>query len=357
VADDPAASWYVPGIPLAKAELMTAIRERRLRSVSEVFAALAPDGKEDAKSKMGLASLLRMMWGDEYEDERDARFINDRVHANIQKDGTFSVVPQMKGGCTTPQQLRRIADVAEKYSVPLVKLTGGQRIDLLGVRKEDLHRVWADLDMPSGHAYAKSFRTVKTCVGSDFCRFGLGDSTALGIAIETRFQGLEAPGKMKLAVTGCPRNCAEAYVKDVGVVAVDGGRWEIYVGGAAGAHVRKGDLLATVDSAAEVITLTGRFLQYYRENANWLERTYAFVPRLGIDEIRAVVVEDSAGIAGQLDAAMQESVDAYRDPWQEREVTPGQFRTALPLLQLPRVPVRAAPATVSSEPAPAEPSR
>ena len=342
VEEDPAAGWYVPGIPLAKAELMAAVREQGLRSVSAVFAALAPGGAEDAKSKMGLASLLRMMWGEEYLDERDARFINDRVHANIQRDGTFSVVPQMKGGVTTPGQLRRIAEVAEKYQVPLVKLTGGQRIDLLGVRKQDLPAVWADLDMPSGYAYGKSFRTVKTCVGSDFCRFGLGDSTALGIAIESRFQGIEGPAKMKLAVTGCPRNCAEAYVKDLGVVAVGDGRWEIYVGGAAGAHVRKGDLLATVGSAEEVITLTGRFLQYYRENANWLERTYAFVPRVGIEKVRAVVVEDSEGIAAELDAAIQAAVDAYRDPWVERAepVTPGQFRTSLPLVDLPRVPVR-----------------
>jgi nitrite reductase (NADH) large subunit len=291
---------------------------------------------------MGLASLLKMMWGENYVDERDAKFINDRVHANIQRDGTFSVVPQMKGGVTTPAQLRRIADVAEKYEVPMVKLTGGQRIDLLGVRKEDLPKMWADLDMPSGYAYGKTFRTVKTCVGQEFCRFGVGDSTALGIAIETRFQGIEAPGKMKLAVTGCPRNCAEAYVKDLGVVAVDGGRWEIYVGGAAGAHVRKGDLLATVDTPERVIELTGRFLQYYRENANWLERTYAFVPRIGIDELREIVVEDRDGIGEQLDASMQQSIDAYRDPWKEREepVTPGQFSTALPLLALPQVPVR-----------------
>jgi nitrite reductase (NADH) large subunit len=336
VEEDPAASWYVPGVPMPKPELMTAIREYGLKSVSSVFALLAPDGAEDAKSKMGLASLLKMMWGEAYEDERDARFINDRVHANIQRDGTFSVVPQMKGGVTTPAQLKRIAEVAEKHHVPMVKLTGGQRIDLLGVPKETLPRIWADLGMPSGHAYAKSFRTVKTCVGSDFCRFGVGDSTALGIAIEERYQGIEGPGKMKLAVTGCPRNCAEAYVKDLGVVAVDGGRWEIYVGGAAGAHVRKGDLLATVGSAAEVITLTGRFLQYYRENGNWLERTYAFVPRLGIERIRAVVVEDGDGIAADLDAAMAESVAAYRDPWLERQepVTPGQFRTALPLTVL-----------------------
>jgi nitrite reductase (NADH) large subunit len=342
VTEDPSASWYVPGIPYDKPTLMKLIRELELHSVSSVFAALAPDGREDANSKMALSSLLEMMWADEFVDEQDARFINDRVHANIQRDGTFSVVPQMKGGVTNPWQLRRIAEVADKYAIPMIKLTGGQRIDLLGVRKEDLPGVWADLDMPSGYAYGKSFRTVKTCVGSDFCRYGLGDSTALGIAIEDRYQGLASPAKMKLAVTGCPRNCAEALCKDLGVVAVGDGRWEIYVGGAAGAHIRKGDLLATVDNPDTVITLTGRFLQYYRENANWLERTYAFVPRLGIDRIRAVVVDDAEGIAEQLDARMQKSVDAYRDPWQDgREpATEGQFRTSLPLLPLPQVPVR-----------------
>ncbi|OBB60265.1 nitrite reductase large subunit [Mycobacterium sp. 852013-51886_SCH5428379] len=338
VTEDPSASWYVPGIPYDKPTLMRHIRDLGLHSVSSVFAALAPDGREDAGSKMALASLLETMWADEFVDERDARFINDRVHANIQRDGTFSVVPQMKGGVTNPWQLRRIADVADKYAIPMIKLTGGQRIDLLGVRKEDLPKVWADLDMPSGYAYGKSFRTVKTCVGSDFCRYGVGDSTALGIAIEERYQGLASPAKMKLAVTGCPRNCAEALCKDLGVVAVDGGRWEIYVGGAAGAHVRKGDLLATVDSPEEVMTQTGRFLQYYRENANWLERTYAFVPRIGVEQIRAAIADDAEG----LDARMAKSVAAYRDPWADgREpVTDGQFRPSLPLLPLPQVPVR-----------------
>jgi nitrite reductase (NADH) large subunit len=336
---DPSANWYVPGVPYDKPELMTKIRELQLHSVSSVFAALAPDGAEDAQSKMGLASLLQMMWADEYVDERDARFINDRVHANIQRDGTFSVVPQMKGGVTSVEQLRTIADVAEKYDVPMIKLTGGQRIDLLGLRKEDLPAVWADLGMPSGYAYGKSFRTVKTCVGTDFCRFGVGDSTTLGIRIEERFQGIAGPGKMKLAVTGCPRNCAEALCKDLGVVAVDGGRWEIYVGGAAGAHIRKGDLLATVDDPDLVITLTGRFLQYYRENAKWLERTYAWVPRTGIEKIRAVVVDDAEGLAEHLDAEIQKAVDAYVDPWTERSdpATPGQFRTSLPLTVLPQV--------------------
>jgi nitrite reductase (NADH) large subunit len=342
VTEDPSASWYVPGVPYDKPSLMALIRELRLHSVSSVFAALAPDGRVDAGSKMALASLLEMMWADEFVDERDARYINDRVHANIQRDGTFSVVPQMKGGVTSSEQLRKIADVADKYAIPMIKCTGGQRIDLLGVRKEDLPAVWADLGMPSGYAYGKSFRTVKTCVGSDFCRYGLGDSTALGIALEERYQGLASPAKMKLAVTGCPRNCAEALCKDLGVVAVDGGRWEIYVGGAAGAHIRKGDLLAVVDDPATVITLTGRFLQYYRENANWLERTYAWVPRVGIDHIRAVVVDDAHGWAEGLDARMQKSIDAYRDPWLDgREpVSEGQFRSALPLLPLPRVPVR-----------------
>ncbi|MBJ7453840.1 MAG: NAD(P)/FAD-dependent oxidoreductase, partial [Blastococcus sp.] len=315
LAEDPAASWYVPGIPMAKPELVAAIREQDLRSVSAVFAALAPGGKEDAKSKMGLTSLLKMIWGVDFVPQKDGEFINDRVHANIQRDGTFSVVPQMKGGVTTPAQLRKIADVAEKYEVPMVKVTGGQRIDLLGVRKEDLPAMWADLGMPSGYAYGKSMRTVKTCVGSDFCRFGLGDSTQLGIDLETRFQGIESPAKIKMAVVGCPRNCAEAYVKDVGVVAVGNGKWEVYVGGAAGASVRKGDLLATVESPEEVLTLTGRFVQYYRENANWLERTYDFVPRVGLETVKAVLLEDSEGICASRDEGIQRSIDAYSDPW------------------------------------------
>lgn len=341
LADDPAANWYVPCIPLSKPALITAIRARDLRSVSQVFAALAPAG-EDAAAKMPLASLLRVVWGPDWIDERGALFINDRVHANIQRDGTFSVVPQMKGGVTTPDQLRRIADVADRYSVPLVKVTGGQRIDLLGIRKEDLPNVWADLGMPSGYAYGKSVRTVKTCVGSDYCRYGLGDSTSLGIAIEDRFQGLETPAKLKFAVAGCPRNCSEALCKDFGGVAVGDGRWEIYVGGAAGAHIRKGDLLATVDSGEEVLTIAGRFIQYYRENARWLERTYDFVPRLGIDRLQALLLHDEENIVTGLDERIAAAVAGYRDPWLERTTpkSPAQFVPSLPLLPLPQVPAR-----------------
>ena len=341
--DDPADSYYVPGIPMDKPTLMAAIREQELTSVSSVFAALAPEGREHVGSKMGLTALLRMMWAEEFVDERDGRFINDRVHANIQRDGTFSVVPRMSGGVTDAAQLRRIADVAEKHDIPLIKLTGGQRIDLLGVPKEKLQEVWADLDMPSGWAYGKSFRTVKTCVGTDFCRFGLGDSTKLGVDLEERFKGIEGPAKMKLAVSGCPRNCAESMVKDVGLVAVEGGQWQIYVGGAAGATIRQGDILATVDSHEEAMTITGRFLQYYRENANWLERTYDFVPRMGLDYLIGVIVDDVEGIAADLDARMQEAVDRYSDPWStdQQEQTPGQFHDALPLIPLPQVPIRA----------------
>jgi nitrite reductase (NADH) large subunit len=230
--EDPSIHYYVPGVPLTKPELIKAIKQQKLLSVSAVFTALA-GGKEDPGSKIGLASLLKTIWGKDYQDERDARFINDRVHANIQHDGTFSVVPRIYGGVTSAAQLRRIADVADKHQVPMVKITGGQRIDLLGIAKEKLPEIWQDLGMPSGHAYTKAFRTCKTCVGTEFCRFGVGDSTNLGINIEKRFQGIESPHKMKLAVSGCPRNCAEATVKDLGAVAIEGGKWEIYIGGAA----------------------------------------------------------------------------------------------------------------------------
>jgi nitrite reductase (NADH) large subunit len=332
--EDPSVHYYVPGVPLTKPELIQACREQNLRSVSAVFKALA-GGKEDPSSKPGLASLLNTIWASEYEDERDARFINDRVHANIQKDGTFSVIPQMAGGVTNPAQLRRIADVAEKYHVPLVKLTGGQRIDLLGVKKEDLPKMWQDLDMPSGYAYAKRYRTCKSCVGTEFCRFGVGDSTSLAIKIENYLQGVDAPGKLKLATAGCPRNCSEAMVKDVGAVAVEGGKWEIYIGGAAGAHVRKGDILCVVDSHEDVIKYTARFIQYYRENAKYLERTYAFVPRIGIEKLKQIIVDDSEGIAAQLDAAIQATVDSYKDPWKEAyaPATANQFESTLPVLQ------------------------
>jgi len=332
--EDPTLHYYVPCIPLSKPELIAAVRAQNLRSVSAVFRCLAQGGVEDPASKPALASLLSVVWKGDYEDERDARFINDRVHGNIQKDGTFSVIPELPGGICTAAQLRRIADVAEKYQVPLLKLTGGQRIDLVGIPKEELPHVWRDLAMPAGWAWGKSYRTCKSCIGIEYCRFGLGHSMNLAVALERRFRGLGSPAKLKLATAGCPRNCSEAYVKDVGAVAVEGNKWEIYIGGAAGSEIRKGDLLCVVDSEADVVRLAGRFIQYYRENAKFKERTYAFVPRIGLEKIRAIIVDDAEGIAERLDTAMAESAAATRDVWLEGELprTQNQFRTALPVV-------------------------
>ncbi len=316
IEDDPSIHYYVPGVPLTKPQLIAAVREQNLKSVSAVFNALA-GGREDAASKPPLASLLATIWNDEYIDERDARFINDRVHGNIQKDGTFSVMPEMPGGVCTPDELMRIAGVAVKYKVPLVKLTGGQRIDLVGIPKDQLPAVWSELGMPAGSAWGKSYRTCKSCIGTDYCRFGLGDSMGLAYKIERRFRGIDSPAKLKLAAAGCPRNCSEALIKDVGFVAIGEGKWEIYIGGASGSHIRKGDLMCTVDSEEAAIAYGGRFMQFYRENAKWRERTYDFVTRVGIERIRAVIVDDSEGLGAALDAAMQASVDAAYDPWKE----------------------------------------
>ncbi len=321
VKEDPSEHYYVPGVPLTKPELISAIKAKGLKSVSAVFRELA-GGKEDPGSKAGLASLLKSLWPQEYEDERDARFINDRVHANIQRDGTFSVVPRIYGGVTSAAELKRIAEVAEKYHAQMIKITGGQRIDLLGFKKEDLPLVWKELGMPSGHAYTKAFRTCKSCVGTDFCRYGLGDSIALAQKIERRFQGLESPHKMKLATAGCPRNCSEAYVKDLGAVAIEGGQWEIYVGGAAGSTVRKGDLLCTVNSHEAVLTYMGRFMQYYREHGKYLERSYGFVQRLGIEKLRDVLVHDTEGVCARLDREIEDAVAAYKDPWATEAAAP-----------------------------------
>ncbi|QJW97393.1 nitrite reductase large subunit NirB [Frigoriglobus tundricola] len=336
VRAEPSESWYVAAVPLDKPTLVAEVKARGLKSVSAVLRELGTG--DDEKSRNGLASMLKGLWGAEYIDERDSRFVNDRVHANIQKDGTFSVVPRIYGGVTTAEDLIKIGQVAKKYAVPMVKFTGGQRIDLLGIKKEDLPGVWADLGMPSGHAYTKALRTVKTCVGTEFCRYGTNDSTGLGIDLEKRFQGFEFPAKVKLAVSGCPRNCAESTVKDVGVIATEGGEWEVSVGGAAGAHVRKTDVLCRVKTKGEALRVIGRFLIYYRDNAKWLERTYDFAPRIGIERLREIIVEDALGIGAQLDTEVEKTIAAYVDPWLERDnpVYPGQFddakRVPLPLV-------------------------
>ena len=219
-------------VPFGEEKLRDILRSQRLRSVQEVLD-IYGNGHGCEVCKPALSYMMDMLWCGDHDEDRSARFINDRVHANIQKDGTFSVVPRMRGGVTSAKELRRIADVAEKYRVPMVKITGSQRIDLLGVKKSDLPKIWADLGMPSGQAYTKGVRMVKTCVGTDFCRFGVQDSTRAGIELERRLEHLYTPHKVKMGAVGCPRNCAEATVKDIGLIGQDG-TWQVVVGGAAG---------------------------------------------------------------------------------------------------------------------------
>lgn len=304
-------------IPRAWEEIRSEVISSGLKSVTEVLHRFG-NGAGCETCRAGLNYMLTEIYLDHYEKESGSLFVNDRFHANIQKDGTFSVVPRIYGGVTSPEQLRRIADVAEKYRVPLVKITGGQRIDLLGIPQGELPSVWADLGMPSGHAYTKAVRTCKTCVGETFCRFGVQDSISLGVEMERRYQGIPCPGKLKMAVSGCPRNCAESGIKDIGVVGIQTG-WEIYVGGNGGVKVRTADLLATVKTRKEVLDLTGLFMQYYRENGRWLERTSHFVERVGLEHIREVILEDRLGIVDRLRERMDQVVAAYRDPWTESQ--------------------------------------
>jgi len=312
-------------VPLSESQLREIVRGQRLRSVQAVLDVYG-NGIGCEICKPALSYMLDMVWCGEHQEDRSARFINDRVHANIQKDGTFSVVPRIRGGVTSPEELRRIADVAEKYSVRMVKITGSQRIDLLGVRKSDLPKIWADLGMPSGQAYAKGVRMVKTCVGTDFCRFGVQDSIAAGVELERRFENLFTPHKLKMGTVGCPRNCAEATVKDIGLVGQEGS-WQVVVGGAAGKKVRKADLLVTVESTEEALQAAALFFQYYRENANYLERTYDFVERLGIERVRRETVYAPIAVQQGLRARLRKSKALARDAWLEGDmpVNPTQF--------------------------------
>lgn len=288
----------------------------KLLTVDGVFRALewrTPDGC--ASCRPAVNYYLISTWPKEAKDDPQSRFVNERSHANIQKDGTYSVVPRMWGGETTAADLRRIADVVDKYRIPTVKVTGGQRIDLLGVRKEDLPAVWHDLGMPSGHAYAKGLRTVKTCVGSEWCRFGTQDSTALGQALERALWRMAAPHKVKLAVSGCPRNCAESGIKDVGVIGVDSG-WEIHVAGNGGIKTEVAHFLCKVKTAGEVLEHAGAFLQLYREEGWYLERTCHYVGRVGLDHVKRRVLDDAANRRA-LWARLQAALDGEPDPWQE----------------------------------------
>ena len=291
-----------------------AIVENKLLTIADVYKFMewkTPNGC--ASCRPAVNYYLISSWPKEAKDDPQSRFVNERSHANIQKDGTYSVIPRMWGGETTSSELRRIADAVDKYKIPTVKVTGGQRIDLLGVKKEDLVNVWKDIGMPSGHAYAKALRTVKTCVGSEWCRMGTQDSTQMGKDLERAFVGMYAPHKVKFAVSGCPRNCAEAGIKDVGVIGVDSG-WEMYIAGNGGIKTEVAHFFVKVKTAAEVLEYTGAFCELYRQEAWYLERTVHYVNRVGLDYVKKKILDDAVGRKA-LWERLQFALDGEPDPW------------------------------------------
>ena len=307
-----------------------AIKTEKLLSVPQCMEFLAwrtPNGCSSCRPALNY--YLISTWPHETQDDPQSRFINERSHANIQKDGTYSVIPRMWGGETSAAELRRIADVVDKFKIPTVKVTGGQRIDLLGVKKEDLREVWKDLGMPSGLAYAKGLRTVKTCVGSEWCRFGTQDSTTMGQTLERELARMYAPHKVKIAVSGCPRNCAESGIKDVGVIGVDSG-WEMYVGGNGGIKTEVAQFFAKVKTAEEVMEYTGAFLQLYREEGWYLERTVHYLARVGLDHAKKKVLEDEANRKA-LYARLLDALEGVPDPWHDAEKAHVDTRQFTPL--------------------------
>ncbi|MFL6734508.1 MAG: nitrite reductase large subunit NirB, partial [Sphingomicrobium sp.] len=292
-----------------------------MRSIPEVMQKLhwsTPDGCSACRPALNYYLLCALPG--EYVDDQQSRFVNERLHANIQKDGTYSVVPRMWGGITNPRELRAIADVVEKFGAPMVKVTGGQRLDIFGIKKEDLPAVWADLNaagMVSGHAYGKSLRTVKTCVGAEWCRFGAQDSTGLGVKIERMTWGSWMPHKFKIAVSGCPRNCAEATIKDFGVVCVDSG-YELHVGGNGGIKVRATDLLCKVGTEAEAMDVCAAFIQLYREQAHYLERTAPWIERVGLDHVKRSLLDDPDSVPSLAAKFRFSQTFMQDDPWARR---------------------------------------
>ena len=311
-------------------EAREAIKEKHLISMATVFEQLAwrsPNGC--ATCRPAINYYLLSTWPKEAKDDPQSRYINERSHANIQKDGTYSVIPRMWAGETNSSELRRIADVVDKYNIPTVKVTGGQRIDLLGVKKEDLVGVWKDIGMPSGHAYAKALRTVKTCVGSEWCRFGTQDSTQMGKDLERALWRMYAPHKVKLAVSGCPRNCAEAGIKDVGIIGVESG-WEIYIAGNGGIKTEVAQFFVKLKTAQEVLEYSGAFLQLYREEGWYLERTCHYVSRVGMEYVRDKILNE-APTREALWERLKFSLDGEPDPWFDFEKAQVDLRQFTPV--------------------------
>ncbi|VAW91304.1 Nitrite reductase [NAD(P)H] large subunit [hydrothermal vent metagenome] len=312
------------------------IRKQELKTMPAVREALGWDTLDGCpKCRMALNYYLLCQWPTEYKDDSQSRFINERAHGNIQHDGTYSVIPRMWGGMTTPQELRAVADVAEKFNVKTVHVTGGQRIGLYGLEKEQLPAVWkefTDAGMVSGHAYGKALRTVKTCVGKEWCRFGTQDSTQMGIKLEELSWGSWTPHKFKMAASGCPRNCAEATIKDFGVVCVDSG-YELHVGGNGGIKIRATDFLCAVKTEEEVLEYAAAYMQFYREDAHYLERTAPWIERVGLQRVKDEIVDDAEKRKVYAERFYVAQSVAQDDPWKER-VDGGEKHEFMPLKEI-----------------------
>ncbi|GAU69895.1 putative nitrite reductase large subunit [Streptomyces sp. NBRC 110611] len=338
--------------PHTRAELYEIVRVRRLTSYAELLDAC---GREEARGGEGcevckpavgsvIASLAPSVGADGYvlQGEQAAlQDTNDHFLANLQKNGSYSIVPRIPGGEITPEKLIVIGEVARDFGL-YTKITGGQRIDLFGARVDQLPRIWArlvDAGFESGHAYGKALRTVKSCVGQTWCRYGVQDSVRMAIELELRYRGLRAPHKLKSAVSGCARECAEAQSKDFGVIATANG-WNLYVGGNGGATPRHADLLAQDLGDAELIRLIDRFLMFYIRTADRLERTAAWLERIegGLAHVRDVVVHDSLGLCDELEALMATHVTHYRDEWAETLAAPERLARFVSFINAPDAP-------------------
>ncbi|MCG3040794.1 nitrite reductase large subunit NirB, partial [Streptomyces sp. S1A] len=335
-----------------RGELYEIVRTRRLSTFAEL---LDGHGREEARGGEGcevckpavasvIASLAPVLGASGYvlDGEQAAlQDTNDHHLANLQRNGSYSVVPRVPGGEITPEKLIVIGEVARDFGL-YTKITGGQRIDLFGARVDQLPAIWARLveaGFESGHAYGKALRTVKSCVGQTWCRYGVQDSVRMAIDLELRYRGLRAPHKLKGAVSGCQRECAEARGKDFGVIATANG-WNLYVGGNGGATPRHADLLAKDLSDAELVRLIDRFLMFYIRTADRLERTAAWLERIegGLDHVRDVVVHDSLGLCAELEELMAGHVANYRDEWAATLEDPERLRRFVSFVNAPDAP-------------------
>ena len=316
--------------PYSRQQLFHLVRAGSLKSFDELLARHG-HGLGCDICKPAAASIFASCWN-EFVLSRDKASLqdsNDYYLANIQKNGTYSIVPRVPGGEITPQQLIVIGQIAQKYRL-YTKITGGQRIDLFGAQVHELPLIWRELvaaGFESGHAYGKALRTVKSCVGSTWCRYGVNDSVRLAITLENRYKGLRSPHKLKLAVSGCTRECAEAQGKDVGVIATENG-WNLYVCGNGGMKPRHAELLAADLDEETLIRYIDRFLMFYVRTADRLQRTSVWRDHLegGLDYLKAVVCDDALGIAAELEADMQHVVATYECEWKKALDDPQALR-------------------------------